>query len=96
MGSVRRNGCPPPRLAQFLLEGLRLANITGTGGKGIFLANIRHADIRDVKVTGFTGELLNIVNVTGQGLAGAAKIDLADLPKPSAAPVAKASPYQLH
>ena len=42
------------------LEGFTLANVTGTCAKGIYLANIKNADIRDIKVTGFTGPLLNI------------------------------------
>ena len=50
------------------LDGLTLANITGTCAKGIFLANIKNAVIKDVTVTGFTGPLLNIGNVTGKGL----------------------------
>ena len=55
------------------LVGLTLANITGTCDKGITLANIRDVVLRDVKVTGFTGPLLAIDNVTGEGLEGAEK-----------------------
>jgi len=78
------------------LVGFTLENVTGTCGKGIFLANIRGAAIQNVKVTGFTGPLLNIDNVTGKGLAGAAKLEAAKMPKvPSVIP-APASPYQLH
>ncbi len=57
------------------LDGLTLSNITGICGKGIFLANVRHTDIRNIKVTGYSGSLLNVSNVTGTGLAGAARID---------------------
>ena len=77
------------------LEGLTLANITGTCGKGISLANIRQAEIRNIKVTGYTGSLLNISNVTGVGLAGAAHLSEADLPKPQPAIPAPATPYKL-
>ncbi|MGC1188030.1 MAG: glycoside hydrolase family 28 protein [Candidatus Acidiferrales bacterium] len=75
------------------LDGFTLTNVTGTCAKGIFLANIKHARIAGVKVTGFIGSLLNIDNVTGTGLAGAAQIEPAKLPDPIPAP---ATPYQLH
>jgi polygalacturonase len=75
------------------LDGLTLSNVTGTCAKGIFLANIKHAVISNIKVTGFTGPLLNVSNVTGTGLAGAAKLDAAKLPDPIPAPE---TPYQLH
>ena len=75
------------------LEGFTLANVTGTCAKGIFLANIKDADIRDIKVTGFSGPLLNISNVTGKGLAGATTIDPPKLPNPIPTP---STPYKLH
>jgi hypothetical protein len=78
------------------LIGLMLANITGTCGSGIVLANIKNAVIRNIKVTGFTGPLLSIDNVTGTSLAGAAKIDPAKMlkiPDPIPAP---ATAYRLH
>jgi polygalacturonase len=75
------------------LDGFTLSNVTGTCAKGIFLANIKHAVISNIKVTGFTGPLLNVSNVTGTGLAGAAKLDAAKLPDPIPAPE---TPYQLH
>jgi hypothetical protein len=42
--------------------GLSLRNITGTCHKGIFLANIQDASLRNINVTGFTGPLLTIEN----------------------------------
>lgn len=78
------------------LDGLTLSNISGTCGKGIFLANVKHADIRNIKVTGFAGSLLNINNVSGAGLEGAARISQQDLPKPPAPNAAPESAYQLH
>jgi polygalacturonase len=75
------------------LDGFTLSNVTGTCAKGIFLANIKHAVISNIKVTGLTGPLLNVSNVTGTGLAGAAKLDAAKLPDPIPAPE---TPYQLH
>ncbi len=75
------------------LEGFTLANVTGTCAKGIYLANIKNADIHDIKVTGFTGSLLNISNVTGKGLTGATQIDPPKIPDPIPDP---ATPYKLH
>ena len=53
--------------------GLSLRNITGTCRKGIVLTNIRNARLQNIHVTGFTGPLLAIENVTGSGLKGALK-----------------------
>ncbi len=75
------------------LQGFTLENVTGNCAKGIFLANIKDAVIKDIKVTGFTGPLLNISNVTGKGLAGASTIDPPKLPDPIPVP---AEPYKLH
>ena len=50
------------------LEGLTLANITGTCTKGIALANITHAELRDLHVTGYEGAFLTQTNVQGVGL----------------------------
>jgi hypothetical protein len=75
------------------LEGFTLANVTGTCAKGISLANVKMADIRNVKVTGFTGPLLTISSVTGKGLEGATKAEAAKVPDAIPAP---ATPYRLH
>jgi hypothetical protein len=75
------------------LDGFTLANVSGTCAKGIYLANIKNADIHAIKVTGFSGSLLNINNVTGKGLAGATQIDPPKLPDPIPTP---ATPYKLH
>ncbi|HZY72622.1 MAG TPA: glycoside hydrolase family 28 protein [Edaphobacter sp.] len=75
------------------LEGFSLLNVTGTCDKGIFLANVKDTVIRNIKVTGFTGPLLNINNVTGKGLTGAAIIEPPKITEPVPAPV---HPYQLH
>ena len=75
------------------LEGFVLANVSGTCAKGIALANIRHADIRNIKVTGFEGPLLSVYDVSGTGLGGAAKLEPPKVPEPIPAPVAA---YQLH
>ena len=73
------------------LDGFSLENISGTCAKGITLANIQQAVIRNVRVTGYEGPLVGIHNVTGKGLEGAATIDPPKLPEP-----VTAGKYQLH
>jgi len=75
------------------LEGFTLANVTGTCAKGIYLANVNGAEIRNIKVTGYSDSLININNVTGSGLTGAASIDPPKVPDPVTTP---SQPYQLH
>jgi polygalacturonase len=74
------------------LDGFSLTNVTGTCAKGISLANVKNAAIRDVKVTGLSGPLIGISNVTGKGLEGAVAIEGPKVPEPIAAPV---TPYRL-
>ncbi len=74
------------------LDGFSLSNVTGDCRKGIALANVRKADIRNVRVTGFSGPLLSVHNVTGKGLEGAVMIDIA---KPPELVPATAEPYRL-
>ncbi|OUJ71360.1 glycoside hydrolase family 28 protein [Hymenobacter crusticola] len=74
------------------LEGFSLVNVTGTCAKGIFLANVKKAKLRDINVTGFTGPLLGLSNVTGSGLEGATTIESPKLPDPVPTP---AQPYKL-
>jgi polygalacturonase len=50
------------------LAGFSLANITGHCTSGIVLQNIKDADLRGIKVTGYQGTLLAATNVTGRGL----------------------------
>jgi polygalacturonase len=75
------------------LEGFSLTDVSGTCGKGISLANIRNAEIRNVQVTGYSGPLVGIYNVTGKGLDGAVPIDAPKLPEPVPA---AAQPYRIH
>jgi polygalacturonase len=75
------------------LEGFSLMNITGTCAKGIFLANIRDAVLRNIHVTGYVGALLNTNNVTGAGLANAEPLKPTIVPAPIPRP---AQPYLLH
>jgi len=78
------------------LVGFSLINVTGTCAKGIELANVKSAVIRNIHVTGFSGPLLVIANVTGTGLAGAAKIEPEEMPKVPEPVAAPTTPYQLH
>src|SRR5215207_2897603 len=64
------------------LEGFTLEGVTGTALKGISLANVRGAKLRDIKITGYTGPLIGINNVTGTGLKGAAAIPAPQPPSP--------------
>lgn len=75
------------------LEGFSLTNVTGTCGKGISLANIKHAELKNINVTGFTGPLLSTYNVTGTGLTGAIPLEPKKTPEAVPAPV---TPYSLH
>jgi polygalacturonase len=78
------------------LVGFSLTNVTGTCKSGIALANMKNVVIRNVNVTGFDGPLLSVDNVTGMGLAGAAKIEPAKMPKvPEAVPEPEKN-YELH
>lgn len=75
------------------LDGFTLSDISGTCAKGISLANIKNARLKNINVTGFSGPLLSINNVTGKGLNGAAG---GEAPKvPDAIPF-PAKEYQLH
>jgi len=75
------------------LDGLTLSNVTGTCQKGIFLANAKNVHLSNIAVKGYEGSLLNLYNVTGTGLSGAAKIEAPKIPDLIPAPEA---PYELH
>jgi polygalacturonase len=74
------------------LDGLVLKQISGTCGKGIFLANIRNVILDQIQVTGYAGPLVSAVHTTGRGLQGAAS--LAEPPAGEVIP-APALPYVL-
>ena len=76
------------------LDGFSLTNVTGTCGKGILLANMKHVELKDIKVTGFSGPLLSTQNVTGKGLEGA--VPLTETTKVPEAIQPPAQPYILH
>lgn len=75
------------------LDGFSLTDVSGTCAKGITMANIRNAEIRDIKVTGYAGALIGVNNVRGTGIGGALVIDPPKVPE--AVPPA-AQPYKLH
>ena len=77
------------------LDGLTLANITGTCRKGMVLMDVKNAHLSGIKVTGFAGPLVSTRRVTGTGLVGAVPVvgDEAKLPDEGPAP---ATPYTLH
>jgi hypothetical protein len=75
------------------LNGLVLSNITGTCAKGIFLANAKNVKFSNIAVKGYEGALLNLYDVTGTGLAGAAKMEAPKIPELIPAPE---TPYKLH
>jgi polygalacturonase len=76
------------------LDGFSLTNVTGTCGRGMLLANMRHVELKDIKVTGFKGPLLSMQNVTGKGLDGA--VPLTETAKISDPIPASPAPYTLH
>jgi polygalacturonase len=94
---IRVSGCPVlvdavsihPRKP---LDGFSLTDVTGDCAKGIALANITNAEIRDVHLTGYTGALIGVNNVSGRGLEGAAPIAGPRVPEPVPA---AAKPYEL-
>jgi polygalacturonase len=74
------------------LDGFSLTHVTGNCTKGISLANVKNAVLSDINVTGITGPLIAVHNVTGKGLKGAVEIDGPKVPDPIPAP---AQPYTL-
>lgn len=67
------------------LDGFVFENVSGTCEKGISLANIKNADIKNIHVSGYSGALLGIFNVSGKGLQNAVVIDGPKLQPPIAA-----------
>lgn len=74
------------------LQGFTFANISGTCNKGISLANIKKAVLKNITVSGFSGQLISINNVSGEGLNGVATIDPPKIQDPIPA---NAQQYQL-
>jgi polygalacturonase len=62
------------------LDGFSLVNVTGDCRTGIALANIRHAEIHNIRVTGYSGPLLVTHDVTGKGLQNALAVNGPKLP----------------
>jgi hypothetical protein len=47
------------------IDGLTFTNITGTCGRSITLANVVNLNLSNINVTGYTGKIWNLDNVTG-------------------------------
>jgi polygalacturonase len=75
------------------LDGFIFTNVSGTCTKGILLANIKNVSLKNISVTGYTGNLLGINNVNGKGLDGAVTIDA---PKVPDAILPEGKEYELH
>jgi polygalacturonase len=75
------------------IHGFTLANITGSCAQGIFLANIDHADLSLLQISGLTGPLLSTYNVTGKGVEDAAALPATPIPAPIPPPTPR---YHLH
>jgi hypothetical protein len=54
------------------VEGLSLVGISGDATKGIELRHVSEAELRDINVTGVSGPIVSIEDVTGTGLEAAA------------------------
>jgi hypothetical protein len=50
------------------LDGLTLADISGTCSRGISLANMTNVNLSKIKVSGYNGALISAQNVKGSGL----------------------------
>lgn len=75
------------------LDGFSLINVSGTCAKGISLANIKNAKLYGIDVTGYSGPLLSIHNVSGSGLEGAITIAALKIADTISSP---AQTYRLH
>jgi polygalacturonase len=54
------------------IDGFTLANISGTCARAISLANMTNVNLSKITVTGFSGPLVTVENVQGQGLDNSA------------------------
>jgi hypothetical protein len=66
------------------VENLSVRNVSGTCRRAIRLANMRGVDLKEIQLTGFTGPMIQISNVTGSGLENA----VTTAPSTRAAPAA--------
>ena len=64
-GTLVDAGSIPPEKP---LNGFVLEHISGTCTKGITLANVTNAELRDIRVAGYAGDFLSTTNVQGTGL----------------------------
>lgn len=78
------------------LHGFSLTDVSGTAKKGITLAHVQNAVLRNIRVTGLEGPLLQTADVTGTGLEKAEKLDLSQYKTEAEVVPAPAVPYRLH
>jgi polygalacturonase len=50
------------------VENLTVKNVTGTARRAVRLSNMRGVELKDINLTGFSGPMIQINNVTGSGL----------------------------
>lgn len=74
------------------LQGFEFRNVQGTCAKGMSLANIHKASIKNIDVTGYSGPLLAVYNVSGHGIKEA---EILPQPKYLEAIPAPSSAYEL-
>jgi hypothetical protein len=55
------------------IDDFSLTNVSGSCQQGISLANVTHANLSNIHVTGYTGPLLQTQSVTGDGLDSAVR-----------------------
>lgn len=56
------------------LQGFVFEDVSGDCERGIFLANVQNAMLRNIHVKGYSGSLVNVHNVTGSGIKDAQQI----------------------
>ena len=75
------------------MDGFTFEEVSGTCIKAMALANVRHATLKNITVSGFTGPLLRSANVIGRGMPKAEPLP----PPRTALPVVEPLvPYRLH
>jgi len=68
IGASGGQAAPPLISPDAPVNGFTLTNLTGTCQHGIYLDNVLNAHFSKILVKGFSGNLLNLTNVTGTGL----------------------------
>lgn len=77
--NIRVKDCPmlvdARRISEWKpLQGFQFEDVSGECERGIYLANVRDAVLRNIHVTGYSGSFVNVHNVTGTGISKATTI----------------------